>query len=227
MILIVDDDPDLLDVLDFNLRRDGFHVARASRGAEALRNARSEIPNLILLDLMLPDLSGTDVCRQLKADPATAHVPVVILTAKGDEANRIAGLELGADDFVAKPFSLRELTLRIRAVLRRAGSPSAVDEALLASGGFELDREGHRLRVGGRDVSATSLELRILAHLMQAGGKVITRDQLLAAAWPDDDSVSERAIDTHVKRLRDKLGAFAGAIETVRGVGYRFRDDRD
>ncbi|HEY0840011.1 MAG TPA: response regulator transcription factor [Vulgatibacter sp.] len=223
-ILIVEDDPDLQEVLEFNLRREGFETARSSRGAEALRMARSLPPDLVLLDLMLPDLSGTDVCRQLKDDPATAHVPVVIVTARGEEANRIVGLELGADDFVAKPFSLRELTLRIRAILRRAATPGPGGESTLTAGPFALDRGGHRLLVGGRDVSATTLELGILAQLMEGRGRVISREQLLAAVWPDDDGVSERAIDTHVKRLREKLGGAANAIETVRGVGYRFRD---
>jgi len=224
-VFIVEDDADLGQVLDFNLKREGFETRHATRGAEALRSIREQPPDIVLLDVLLPDLSGTDVCRQLKLEPATASIPVILLTARAEEADRIVGLEVGADDFVAKPFSLRELVLRIRAILRRA-SPAGSADAVLSAGAFRIDLAGHRLQVGGDDVPTTPTELRLLAQLVSGRGKVITRERLLAALGAENEDVSGRAIDTHVKRLRDKLGPHAADIETVRGVGYRFRDDR-
>jgi len=223
LVLIVEDDTDLRHVLDFNLKREGFETRLTTRGAEALRAIRERPPDLVLLDVMLPDLSGTDVCRQLKAEPSTAGIPVILLTARAEEVDRINGFEIGADDFVAKPFSLRELILRIRAILRRA-APAATGREVLSAGAFRIDLAGHRLQVDGVDVPSTLTELRILAQLVAGRGKVISRERLHSAARAESEDVSGRAIDTHIKRLRDKLGPHAAEIETVRGVGYRFRD---
>ena len=225
-ILIVEDEPDLRAVLDFNLRREGMRTQLASRGSEALELARRAPPDLVLLDLMLPDLSGTDVCRELKRDPATAKSAVIVVTARGEEVDRIVHLELGVDDYVVKPFSLRELVLRVKAVLRRRQRPSESNERI-DIGPLTLDRAGHRTLVDGREVPVTALEFRILGVLIERRGRVQTREKLLADVWSNDEDVSERAIDTHIKRLREKLGRAAGWIETVRGVGYRFRDPDD
>jgi two-component system phosphate regulon response regulator PhoB len=223
LVLIIEDEPDLQQVLDYNLRREGLRTAVASRGAEALRLVRREVPDLVLLDLMLPDMSGTEVCREIKRDPMTSRASVIMLTARGEEVDRIVGFELGADDYVVKPFSLRELVLRVKAVLRRA-EPTGEPTERVRAGPFTVDRAGHRVLVGGMEIPATALEFRILELLVERRGRVQTRERLLADAWRDDDEVSERAIDTHIKRLREKLGDAADWIETVRGVGYRFRE---
>ncbi len=226
LVLIVEDEPDLQAVLDYNLRREGLRTALAGRGTEALRLARREAPDLVLLDLMLPDISGTDVCRELKRDPVTSKAAVIMLTARGEEVDRIVGFELGADDYVVKPFSLRELVLRVKAVLRRSDATAESTERVHA-GPITVDRAGHRVLVDGAEAGVTALEFRILSLLVERRGRVQTRERLLADAWSDDDDVSERAIDTHIKRLREKLGGAAAWIETVRGVGYRFRDPED
>lgn len=223
LVLIVEDEPDLQAVLDYNLRREGFRTAMASRGTEALQLARREAPDLVLLDLMLPDISGTDVCRELKRLPATARSAVIMLTARGEEVDRIVGFELGADDYVVKPFSLRELVLRVKAVLRRGEEQDEPSERL-QGGPIAVDKAGHRVQAYGDEVPVTALEFRILALLIERRGRVQTRDRLLADVWSDDEEVSERAIDTHIKRLREKLGRASDWIETVRGVGYRFRE---
>ncbi len=223
MVLIVEDEPDLQAVLDYNLRREGLRTAVASRGAEALELARREQPDLVLLDLMLPDISGTDVCRELKRHPSTARAAVVMLTAKGEEVDRIVGFELGADDYVVKPFSLRELILRVKAVLRRA-EPAAETAERIHVGPITVDRAGHRVLVEGLEVPVTALEFRLLLLLVERRGRVQTRDRLLTDVWSEEDDVSERAIDTHIKRLREKLGSAGAWIETVRGVGYRYRE---
>ena len=222
-ILIVDDERDLLSLLDFNLRKEGFETLLASSGEEALRALRRMVPDLVLLDLMLPDVPGTEICRQVKADPRTEHVPVVMLTAKGEEIDRVVGLELGADDYVTKPFSVRELVLRIRAVLRRARRARTPEPAHATSrlGPLRVDVEAHRAYVGGQEVELTPIEFRLLLTLLSRAGRVQSREQLLAEAWDMAADVELRTVDTHVKRLREKLGPARELLETVRGVGYR------
>ncbi len=227
LVLIVDDEADLRALLDFNLRQGGYQTAQAATGAEALTRARSVRPNVILLDLNLPDVSGTDVCRLLKADPQTQAIPILMLTARGAEADRILGLELGADDYVTKPFSVREVVLRVDAVCRRsqrAGdrTPAAAGQVLKA-GPIELDLDAYLARVSGEEVPLTLLEFRLLAYLVEGKGRVRTRDGLLADVWNTSPEVETRTVDTHVKRLRDKLGSAGELIETVRGLGYRIR----
>ncbi len=222
-ILVVDDEPDLVELVRFNLAQAGFDVETAQTGEEALASLRRSAPDLMVLDLMLPDLSGTDVCRQVRSDPQLGPLPIIMLTAKSEEVDRIVGFELGADDYVTKPFSPRELTLRVKAVLRRrAGTPTT--SGILERGALRLDPERHRCTVEGGDVELTAKEFHLLEALMGRPGRVMTREQLLDEVWGSDIAVTSRTIDTHLKRLREKLGAAAGLIETVRGVGYRFAE---
>jgi two-component system phosphate regulon response regulator PhoB len=224
-VLIVEDEHDLSTLLDFNLRSAGFSTSVAPTGAAALQSARERRPELVLLDLMLPDLPGTEVCRELRAAPETRDVLIVMLTARGEEEHRVRGFELGADDYVTKPFSVRELVLRLQAILRRAppGTPGAEP---LTLGALALDVESHRFYVEGREVTLTALEFRLLEHLLQRLGRVQTREALLEEVWGLSSSLETRTIDTHVMRLRDKLGPARALLETVRGVGYRLVDPR-
>jgi two-component system phosphate regulon response regulator PhoB len=221
-VLIVDDERDLLSLLDFNLRAAGFETLLATSGETALAQLRRRVPDLVLLDLMLPDIPGMEVYRQLRADSRTSRVPVVMLTAKGAEVDRIVGLELGAEDYVTKPFSIRELILRLRAVLRRTGGgqPSA-DRSLDRIGPIRVDVPAHRCFIDGAEVQLTALEFRLLATLIARAGRVQSREQLLEDVWGMSPEVETRTVDTHVKRLREKLGSGRELLETVRGVGYR------
>jgi two-component system phosphate regulon response regulator PhoB len=223
-VLLVDDEKDLLSLLDFNLRAAGFETALATTGEQALSQLRRRVPDLVLLDLMLPDVSGTEVCRQIKADPRTRHVPVVMLTAKGDEVDRVVGFEIGADDYVTKPFSVRELVLRLKAVLRRSGGGRAQERPPTQVGPIRLDPDAHRVFVDGAEVTLTPLEFRLLATLMARLGRVQSREQLLEDVWEMSSELETRTVDTHVKRLREKLGSGRDLLETVRGVGYRLVD---
>ncbi|MGM0577449.1 MAG: response regulator [Myxococcota bacterium] len=225
-ILIVDDEQDLLDTLAYRCREAGYRPLLATKGEEALHTAARARPALVVLDLMLPDVPGTEVCRRLQTDAATRHIPVVMLTACGEEIDRVVGFELGASDYVVKPFSSRELMLRIRAVLRRVGpvKPSAREQALRL-GAVRVDPAAHRVLVDERDAGLTLREFRLLEVLVRRRGHVLSREELLDAAWPDDVDVMERSVDALVMRIRSKLGPAAGLLETVRGVGYRARTE--
>jgi two-component system phosphate regulon response regulator PhoB len=220
-ILVVEDEEDLQEVLSYNLRQAGHEPTVVGTGQEGLARVAAEPPDLILLDLMLPDMSGTDVCRALKSDPGTRQIPVVMLTAKGEEIDRVVGFELGADDYVVKPYSMRELTLRLQAILRRRSAPPE-GPGLTAFGRLRIDREGHRVWVDGGEVALTALELRLLCTLYDRRGRVQSRAVLLDEVWRMSSEVNTRTVDTHVKRLREKLGEAGAYLETVRGVGYRF-----
>lgn len=222
-ILVVDDEPDLLELVRFNLTQAGFSVETAGSGAEALERLRQSLPALLILDLMLPDLSGIELCRRIRRDKELADLPIIMLTAKSEEIDRVVGLELGADDYVTKPFSPRELALRVKAVLRRRKAEPA-EAALLEREPLRVDPEAHRCHVGGAEVSLTAKEFKLLEVLMRRPGRVLTRERLLDEVWGSDITVTVRTIDTHLKRLRDKLGEAGGLIETVRGVGYRFSE---
>ncbi|MCG8588934.1 MAG: response regulator [Proteobacteria bacterium] len=222
-ILVVDDEPDLLELVRFNLQQSGFQVETSSNASEAIDALRRATPDLVVLDLMLPDRPGTDVCREIRSDPSLQELPVVMLTAKSEEVDRVVGLELGADDYVTKPFSPRELVLRVKAVLRR-GTRSPTREERLEHGPLTLDRTRHRCFVEGEEVELTAKEFRLLETLMSRPGRVFTREQLLDDIWGSEITVTLRTIDTHLKRLREKLGAGSECIDTVRGVGYRFGD---
>jgi len=221
-VLIVEDERDLQRVLAYNFKQAGYDVVSAMNGETALRAVREERFDLIILDLMLPDLSGTEVCRRLKQNRETASIPVIMVTAKGEEIDRIVGFELGADDYVVKPFSVRELILRARAVLRRAEGQDEIEERI-EFGRLRIDRAAHRAWIDNVEVTLTALELRLLLMLYDRRGRVLTRDLLLDEVWGSHVDVTTRNVDTHVKRVREKLGPAGDYIETVRGVGYRFR----
>ncbi len=222
-ILVVDDEPDLLELVRFNLAQAGFEVETAETGEEGITLARGHRPDLMVLDVMLPDLSGTEVCRRIRSDAELAGLPILMLTAKSEEVDRIVGFELGVDDYVTKPFSPRELTLRVQAILRRSRNEPA-QANVMRQGSIELDPERHRCRVDGDAISLTAKEFQLLVTLMSRPGRVFAREQLLDRVWGSDITVTLRTIDTHMKRLREKLGSSAERIETVRGVGYRFAD---
>jgi two-component system phosphate regulon response regulator PhoB len=221
-ILVVDDEEDLRNLLQHALSKEGFRVHTVGSGPEALALAPTLRPSLVLLDLMLPGMQGTEVCRRLRADTSLAGMPIIMLTARGEELDRVVGFELGADDYVTKPFSTRELVLRIRAVLRRSVAPTAAEgEASLRLGALRIDAAAHRVWVDEEEVQLTATEFRLLTTLARRSGRVQTRGQLLQEVWDMPPDLSTRTVDTHMKRLREKLGAAGDRIETVRGVGYR------
>lgn len=222
-ILVVDDEPDLLELVRANLSEAGFQVEATTSGREVLERLRRSPPDLLVLDLMMPEVSGTEICRQIRSTPELAHLPIIMLTAKAEELDRVVGFELGADDYVTKPFSARELALRVRAVLRR-GSSGGEAARSLEHGELRMDVERHRCFVTGEEIDLTSKEFRLLAELMSRPGRVLTRERLLELVWGSDITVTSRTIDTHLKRLREKLGPSGDLIETVRGVGYRFAE---
>src|SRR6059058_613815 len=219
-ILIIEDERDVVDLLTLSLRKAGFTISTAMDAAAGLQKARSEKPAFIILDLMLPRMPGLEICKILKSDPATRQIPIMMLTAKAEEIDRIVGLEFGADDYVTKPFSPREIVLRIRAILRRA---ETANESLTA-GPISIDPARHEVRVDGKQVHLTSLEFKLLRVLMQRRGRVQDRDRLLNEVWGYESVIDTRTVDTHVRRLREKLGKPGDAIETVRGFGYRLRE---
>src|SRR4029450_2764881 len=220
-IVIIQDQPDAVDLLTFNLRKAGFTVSTATDGGDGLHKARSEKPAFIILDLMLPKMPGLEICKILKSDPATRQIPIMMLTAKAEEIDRKVGLECGADDYVTKPFSPREVLLRIRAILRRGENP----EETLQAGPISIDPARHQVRVNGKRVHLTSLEFKLLRTLIQRKGRVQDRDKLLNDVWGYESVIDTRTVDTHVRRLREKLGKAGDAIETVRGFGYRLREE--
>jgi two-component system phosphate regulon response regulator PhoB len=220
-ILIIEDENDVADLLTLNLRKAGFRTSTAADGAIGLQKARDDRPDFIVLDLMLPKMSGLEVCKILKSDTATSHTPILMLTARAEEIDRIVGLEFGADDYVTKPFSPREVVLRIRAIFRRG---EKADESLKA-GPISIDPARHQVRVNGKQVHLTSLEFKLLRALMQRRGRVQERDRLLNEVWGYESVIDTRTVDTHVRRLREKLGKAGDAIETVRGFGYRLREN--
>jgi len=226
-VAIVEDETALIEVLQYNLERAGFTTDVYQRGDTALEGLRERPPDVVLLDLMLPGLDGLELARLLKRDQRMAHIPILVLTAKGEEVDRIVGLELGADDYISKPFSPREVVLRVKAVLRRArpaeSAPAADEGGWLEAGELRLDPEGHRIFVGGEEVLLTPIEFRLLHFLLERKGRAQSRAQLLADIWGYAEEVDSRTVDTHVRRLRKKLGSAADGIETVVGVGYRMR----
>jgi two-component system phosphate regulon response regulator PhoB len=222
-ILIVEDEQDVVDMLTLNLRKaGGFIVSTAADGAAGIRKAREELPALIILDLMLPKVPGLEVCKTLKNDGATRHIPIIMLTAKAEEIDRIVGLEVGADDYVTKPFSPREIVLRIKAIMRRGQADAAPEQMTI--GAITVDPARHHVSVDGKSVRLTSVEFKLLAMLMRRRGRVQDRDRLLNEVWGYESAIDTRTVDTHVRRLRKKLGKAADAIETVRGFGYRLRE---
>ena len=225
-VLIVEDEPDIRDLLAFHLGREGYQVWTAGSGADALRMALRDRPDLVLLDLMLPELDGIEVCRRLRRDPATATTPVIMLTAKGDEIDRVVGLEIGADDYVAKPFSPKELLARVRAVLRRA-HPATPKQEPLSAGTIALDPGTYTVAVGGAPVTLTPKEFDLLRALLDAHGRVLSREFLLDRVWgyARAGEIESRTVDVHVRRLRAKLGDEGRRILTIKNVGYRLEPE--
>lgn len=223
-ILVVDDEQDIRELIRYNLAKDGFRVEAVASGEEALRRVRALAPDLIVLDLMLPGVDGLEVCKRLKADRATARIPVIMLTAKGEDADVVAGLELGADDYVVKPFSPRVLLARIKAVLRRREEAPDESATLIQRGEVLIDPARHVVTVREEPVALTALELRILTALARRPGLVLTRYQIVDATQGEGVGVTDRSVDVHMVSLRRKLGECGHLIETVRGVGYRFKE---
>jgi two-component system phosphate regulon response regulator PhoB len=224
-VLVIEDETDLRELLEFNLRSAGYEVLVAPDGAAGVALARERRPDLVLLDIMLPDASGLDVCRMLKSHPHTRDAQVMMVTAKGEEIDRVVGFELGADDYVVKPFSTRELLLRVQAVLRRRANPpvpSSDGEGPIRFGCLLMDKNAHRAWVDDTEVQLTALEFKLLGTLYERRDRVQTRGSLLEDVWGASAEMATRTVDTHVKRLREKLGPAGDYIETVRGVGYRF-----
>ena len=220
-VLVVDDEADILDLIAFNLQRQGLKVLTARDGLSAVFLAKEHQPDLIVLDLMLPGRDGFGVFKDLRGDTRTSQIPVIMLTARAEEHDKVAGLEGGADDYLTKPFSPRELLARIQAVLRR--TKKIVADSVLRQGSFRLERNTLKLYLDGQPVDLTATEFKLLRLLIEAGEQPQTRDELLREVWGyQTDTVLTRTLDTHVKRLREKLGKFASCVETIRGVGYRF-----
>jgi two-component system phosphate regulon response regulator PhoB len=222
-ILIIEDERALVEVLTYNLRKEGFEVQSATDGQDGLRRAQTTLPDLIVLDLMLPVIEGLEVCRVLKSGARTRDIPLLMLTARSEEVDEIVGFQMGADDYVTKPFKIKPLIQRIKALLRRKKTP-ATEGDVVSAGGIEIDRAQHRATISGEELSLTPTEFRLLWALVRQPGRAFSRHELMEAAMGDDALVLERTIDVHVKSLRQKLGARAEQIETVRGVGYRFRE---
>lgn len=223
-ILVVEDETDLADLVAFNLREQGHEVTVAHTGANALAEVSRQRPDLVLLDVMLPDISGFEVCRRLRRSGDTTRLPVIMLTAKAEEVDRIVGFEVGADDYVVKPFSPRELTLRVDAILRRVGPQAHADgPQVLSIGALRIDVPAHRVEIDGEEITLTALEFRLLLDLASRAGRVQPRDALLERVWGYAPGVETRTVDTHIKRLREKLGSGARYLETIRGVGYRIQ----
>jgi len=219
-ILVAEDEIDVLNLVAANLKSAGYTVLKAEDGESALEQARHAIPALIVLDLMLPGLSGLEVCKTLKSEAPTRLIPIIMLTAKAEEVDRIVGLELGADDYITKPFSPRELVLRVKSVLRRASSPSDTSD-IIKLGDIQVDRSRYEVMVRGKPIDFTATEFKLLTLLMERRGRVQSRDSLLNDVWGYESIIDTRTVDTHIRRLREKLGKSADCIETVRGFGYR------
>ena len=226
-ILVIEDEPDIRRTLEYNIAREGFNVLTASSISEAEEAIKSHPINLVLLDLMLPDGSGLELCKKIKSNPKTEYVPVLILTAKDDEVDKVVGFELGADDYVTKPFSVRELILRIKAVLKRGQVKKEIVEVVRQFGDLKIDIESREVYVDNNQIVLTALEFKLLNQLVDTRGRVQSRDHLLAEVWGYSSEVTTRTVDTHIKRLRNKLGTMGKYVQTIRGVGYKFSRSPD
>jgi two-component system phosphate regulon response regulator PhoB len=220
-ILIVEDEPDIRDTLSYNFEKEGFEVLSSPNGKSALKLLESNEPNIVILDLMLPDMSGLDICRQIKNDKKLSDTSIIMLTAKSEEVDRIVGFELGADDYVTKPFSIRELILRVKVLIKKHTTTEHEDTSI-SLGSIYMNLDAHVVKINKKDIILTALEFKLLKHLLQRKGRVQTRDQLLGDVWGYSSEVTTRTVDTHIKRLREKLGVVADYIQTIRGVGYKF-----
>ena len=227
-VLVIEDEPDIRKTIDYNLSKESFEVIQAASIEEGEKALASNKIDVIILDLMLPDGSGLTLCRDIKSEPNTKNIPVIILTAKTEEVDRVVGFELGADDYVTKPFSVRELILRVKAILKRGVSTEIqTDNAQDTFGGLTLNYDEYQAYINNEEISLTALEFKLLKHLINRKGRVQTRDQLLEDVWGYSSNVTTRTVDTHIKRLREKLGIVGDHIQTIRGVGYRFSRKTD
>ncbi len=220
-IYIVEDEPDIRETLKYNFSNEGFKVFTAPDGEKALSNIKKVLPDVLILDLMLPGVSGLDVCKSIRADDDIRDMSIIMLTAKGEEIDRVIGFELGADDYVTKPFSVRELILRVKVLLKKQRE-SLVANKLVTFGPIRIDLDAHELKINDKEIVLTALEFKLLQHLVKRKGRVQTREQLLGDVWGYSAEVTTRTVDTHIKRLREKLGNTSNYIQTIRGVGYRF-----
>jgi two-component system phosphate regulon response regulator PhoB len=223
-ILIVDDEPDVADLVAYHLRAKGYQVETVNDPTASIGAARSFLPDLLILDIMMPDLNGMQICRIIRADPRLQQVPIIFLTAKAEESDRISGFETGCDDYICKPFSTKELVLRVQSILRRVSDEAPAEAKHLQAGQIVLDIERHEVTLHGRPVELTATEFKLLRLLMERRGRVQTREHLLINVWNYETEIETRTVDTHVRRLREKLGSEADWIETIRGVGYRMAD---
>ncbi|HAA55675.1 MAG TPA: DNA-binding response regulator [Myxococcales bacterium] len=229
-ILLVEDEEDLINTLEYNFQKEGYQIQSTMKGSEAIQLASEPpFPDLMVLDLMLPDISGIEVCRQIRSSESTKHIPILMLTAKGEEIDRIVGFEVGADDYMVKPFSIRELILRVRALLRRSQHTQSNETTpeLMRFGRLRLDPTGHQAWIDDKELKLTVLEFRLLHTFLSRKGRVQTREVLLSDVWGIESHVTTRTVDTHVKRLREKLGDMGNSIETLRGVGYKLKAHAD
>jgi two-component system alkaline phosphatase synthesis response regulator PhoP len=224
-ILVVDDEKDIIDLIRYNMEKEGYKVLSARDGKKALEQSRQH-PDLILLDVMMPEMDGWDVCKRLKLDPATTHIPILFLTAKGSEVDEVVGLELGADDYIVKPISVRKLLARVKAVLRRRGASqvtSGTHQDIIRIDELEINIPNYTVAIGRSDVVLTKKEFETLVYLAQHRGRVISRELLLNVVWGESVHVVDRTVDVHISKIREKLGSYAEYIETVKGVGYRMK----
>ena len=227
-VLVIEDEPDIRKTIDYNLSKESYKVIQAASIAEGEKAIAENDIDVVILDLMLPDGSGLTLCRDIKSNSRTKDIPIIILTAKADEVDRVVGFELGADDYVIKPFSVRELILRVKAILKRGTSAKdTAEESSYSSGDLRLNFDAYQVFINDSEIGLTALEFRLLKHLIDRRGRVQTRDQLLEEVWGYSSSVTTRTVDTHIKRLREKLGPIGNYIQTIRGVGYRFSRNPD
>ena len=227
-VLVIEDEPDIRKTIDYNLSKESYKVIQAASIAEGEKAIVENDIDVVILDLMLPDGSGLTLCRDIKSNSRTKDIPIIILTAKADEVDRVVGFELGADDYVIKPFSVRELILRVKAILKRGTSAKdTAEESSYSFGDLRLNFDAYQVFINDSEIGLTALEFRLLKHLIDRRGRVQTRDQLLEEVWGYSSSVTTRTVDTHIKRLREKLGPIGNYIQTIRGVGYRFSRNPD
>ena len=221
-LLIIEDEKDIVQALEYNLKKEGLEIHKAYDGLQGLRKATEIIPDLIILDLMLPGLDGLEVCRKIKKDPQTENIPVIMLTAKGTETDKVVGLEVGADDYITKPFSMRELIARVKAILKRYGKKEKAYKPTLKFPDLEIDSEKHEVKAAGKAVELTAKEFALLKFLAENQARVYSRERLLDEIWGIEVAIETRTVDVHMRRLREKLGRAGNHLKTLRGVGYKF-----
>jgi len=220
-VLVIDDEKDIVETISYNLEKEGYKVSKSYDGMNGFEAVQKKMPDIVILDLMLPGMTGIEVCKAMKADPKTASIPIIMLTAKGEETDKIVGLEVGADDYMTKPFSIRELSARIRTVLKRCGRKEE-PKTLLKFPGLEIDGDQHTVKVSNKEIELTAKEFLLLEHLARNPEKVFSRDRLLDMVWGIDAPIETRTVDVHMRRLREKLGKAAKYLKTLHGVGYKF-----